>query len=177
MKKSFVFILIVLVFCMFTLVPVNAQEKKGIKKGQFEMTVVGSGSSDEDLDGTTLSAEAGLGYFINDNLELSIRQGSSYADRAGDNDWNGATRLAVDYHFNANPLFPFIGCNFGYLYGDNVEEQFVAGPEAGLKLFASDHAFLFGLLEYEFLLDDPSDIDDNFDDGRFVYSVGIGLTF
>jgi len=177
MKKSFVFIIIVPVFLMFSAVSLNAQEEEGIKKGQFEMTVVGSGTSDEDLDGTTLSVEAGLGYFVDDNLELSIRQGSTYADRPGDNEWNGSTRLAVDYHFNANPLFPFIGGSFGYLYGDNVNEQFVAGPEAGLKLFASDHAFLFGLLEYEFLLDDPSDVDDNFDNGRFVYSVGIGLTF
>jgi hypothetical protein len=148
-----------------------------LDQGTREFTLVGSGSSDEDFDATTLSVEAGYGYFFTDNMEIVLRQGLAYAELPGDDDWNASTRLALDYNFGMDPVYPFLGANIGYLYGDTVEEQFVAGPEAGLKFFANEAAFLFGLIEYEFLFEDADEAEENFDDGRFVYSLGIGFIF
>lgn len=176
MKTKITVILIISFFMGFA-ASASAQEMRAFSQEKWELTLVGSGSSDESFDGTTLSTEAAVGYFISDNMELVVRQGISFADRPGDNDWNGSTRGAFDYHFDMYPLYPFIGANFGMLYGDTVEEQFIAGPEGGLKCLVNDTTFLFGLIEYEFLFDDAEDADDNFDDGRFVYSIGIGFTF
>jgi len=155
----------------------QAQQRKGFHQDSWEVTFVGSGTSDENLDGTVLSTEAGVGYFIRDNLAFVVRQGVSYFERPGDDDWAGSTRVAVDLCFGEDLVCPFVGAGVGYLYGDAVEEQFVAGPEAGIKFLASDTTFLFGLVEYEFLFRDTDNIDDNYDHGRFVYSLGIGFTF
>lgn len=176
MKTKTTIILVIAFFMVFA-ASVSAQEMGAFSQGKWELTLVGSGSSDESFDGTTLSTEAAIGYFISDNLELVVRQGIAYADRPGDDDWNGSTRGGIDFHFGFDPLYPFIGANFGMVYGDTVKEQFIAGPEAGLKCLVNDTTFLFGMIEYQFLFDDADEADDNFDDGRFVYSLGIGFTF
>jgi hypothetical protein len=74
-------------------------------------------------------------------------------------------------------LFPYLGANIGYLYGDSVEEQFIAGLEGGVKYFVNDTTFITGGVEYQFLFKDTDEVDDNYDDGRFVYIVGIGFKF
>lgn len=147
------------------------------QQGDYELTLGGSGSSDESLDGTVLNVEAGLGYFMTQNFEVIWRQGLSYADIPGDDDWNGSTRLAFDYNFDMGNWYPYLGVNIGYLYGDTVEEQFIAGPEGGMKIFVNDTTFITAGIEYQFLFKDADDADDNFDDGRFVYLLGIGFKF
>ena len=37
--------------------------------------------------------------------------------------------------------------------------------------------FIFGMIEWLWFFDDGSDFDDNFDDGQFVYSLGVGFNF
>jgi opacity protein-like surface antigen len=168
---------IALVLLLLASAPVMAIDRGYLYPGAKEFTLVGSGSSDENFDGTTLSLEAGLGYFLTHGLEIALRQGVSYVELPGNDIWNGSTRAALDYHFGAGPLYPFIGAHVGYVYGDSVRDQFVAGPEIGLKFFANEAAFLFGMIEYQFLFRDADEIEDNFDDGRFAYSLGVGLTF
>jgi len=73
--------------------------------------------------------------------------------------------------------YPYLGVNIGYLYGDTVEEQFIAGPEGGVKVFVNDTTFITAGIEYQVLFESASDADDNFDDGRFVYILGIGFKF
>ncbi|MDZ7830116.1 MAG: hypothetical protein U5L07_00025 [Desulfobacterales bacterium] len=146
-------------------------------EGDFELTLGGSGSSDESLDGTVFNIEAGLGYFMTQNFEAVWRQGVSYADIPGDDNWNASTRLAFDYNFDMGNWFPYLGANIGYLYGDTVKEQFIAGPEGGVKFFVNNTTFITAGIEYQFLFENASDADDNFDDGRFVYLLGIGFKF
>lgn len=143
--------------------------------GDKELTLSGSGSSDNDFDASNFSVEAGLGYFLNDNLEALVRQGILVVDRPGDNSWNGSTRLGLDYHFDLQQMQPFLGASIGYLYGDDVEETFLAGPEAGIKTFVNSTTFILASIEYQFLFEDANDADDQFDDGRFVYNLGIGF--
>lgn len=166
-----------LILAMFFIctVPLIGMDADAFQAGNKELTLGGSGSSDESLDGTILSMEASLGSFLTDNFEVLIRQGISYADVPGDDDWNGSTRLGIDYHFNLDPVYPLIGASIGYLYGDTVKEQFIAGPQAGLKYFANPTTFVFGVVEYEFLFKDADEAEENYDDGRFVYNFGIGF--
>ena len=61
------------------------------------------------------------------------------------------------------------------MYGDAVEDTWVAGPEGGLKLFVNDTTFILGQIAYDFFFEDSDDADDAFDDGRWVYTLGIGF--
>lgn len=173
MKNRWKYLLAALI--MICALPLAGMEADAFQPRNKELTLGGSGSSDESFDGTIFSTEFSLGYFITDNLEVLLRQGLSYADVPGDDDWNGSTRLGVDFHFDFDPIYPLLGASIGYLYGDTVKEQFVAGPQVGLKWFTNPTTFIFGIVEYEFLFDDPDEVDDNFDDGRFVYNIGIGF--
>jgi hypothetical protein len=143
--------------------------------GDMELSLSGSGSSDNDFDATTASVEASLGYFLTPTLEAVIRQGIGFSDTPEDSDWNASTRLGIDYNFPFTQFVPYIGASLGYLYGDSVEEQFIAGPEVGLKSFVNDTTFILAAVEYQFLFDDKDDADEAFNDGRFVYTLGIGF--
>jgi hypothetical protein len=154
-----------------------AQSQTGFEKGDREFILSGSGSSDESFDNTSFGSTFSLGYFYTENLEASIRQDVSFIDLPGDNSWNGSTRLVGDYHFNFGPLVPLVGISLGYIYGDNVNDQFITGPEVGLKYFLNQTTFLYGQVEYQILFDNADEVDDVYDDGRFVYGIGLGLTF
>src|SRR6184192_4031475 len=72
----------------------------------WEVTLGGSGSFQSDFKGGTdrntgkhvsggdFGANLGLGYFINDNVDVSVRQALRYGTGGT---WTGATRGAVDY--------------------------------------------------------------------------------
>lgn len=156
--------------------PIAAQA--GFEAGNKELQLVGSGSSDKDFDNSIFSTEISFGYFFTPNLEGLIRQGIGFADNEGSgSDWNGSTRLALDYHFDLDAWQPYIGAILGYLYGDNTVESFVAGPEVGIKYFVNQTTFINLGVEYEFIFEDADEADDAFDDGRFVFLLGIGFKF
>ena len=158
----------------FFLAPCAAMAQ--FQMGDKELTLNGNGSSDDDFDNTVFSVEAGLGYFFNKNLEGLVRQGVSVVDIPGSNDlWNASTRLGLDYHFDLQQWQPFLGASIGYLYGDSVEETFIAGPEVGVKAFVNTTTFILASVEYQILFEDADEADDQFDDGRFVYNLGIGF--
>jgi len=155
---------------------IAVRDAGAFQKDHKELILSGNGSSDESFDGTVFSSSASLGYFLTDDFEALVRQDISYSEVAGNSDlWNGGTRLGIDYHFNIEALYPFVGANLGYLYGDTVEEQFVAGPQVGIKYFANSTTFILGLVEYEFFFQDTDKAHDSFDKGRFVYNIGIGF--
>jgi hypothetical protein len=162
-------------------VSVSAQDEKqekGFLAGDTMFNLAGSGSSDEDVDNTIFGMEMSLGHFLTDCLAGEIRQGFNIVDVPGnDDDWSASTRGALDLYFNLGCLWPFVGANIGYVYGDAVSDTWVAGPEAGLKCFVNTTTYLFGMVEYQFYFDDSDEVDDAFDDGRFVYSLGIGFKF
>jgi hypothetical protein len=147
----------------------------GYNTGDWEFSLAGSGSSDNDFDTTTASAEGALGYFFTPVIEGIIRQGIGFSDTPDDSDWNGSTRVGADFNFPFDRYVPYIGASIGYLYGDSVDEQFIAGPDVGLKSFVNETTFILAAVEYEFLFDDADEADEAFDDGRFVYTLGIGF--
>ncbi len=164
------------VVSLFCLILPAAAFAQGFTQGDKDLTLSGSGSSSKDFDSTAFSIEGYLGYFFTDNLEGMIRQGVGYADVPGsDNNWNASTRVALDYHFDLGRWWPFVGANLGYIYGDQVHDTWVAGPEGGVKFFVNETTYVLGLIEYEFFFDSSDNIDDAFDDGRFVYILGVGF--
>lgn len=157
---------------------VSAQAQQYLDAGTFELTLSGSGSSNEDVDAGSFGLAGSFGYYPVDQLEVLVRQTVAYSDFNAGTSVNATTAVAADYHFDLDRWQPFVGVAVGYTYGDSdVDETFFGGPEAGLKYFVKDDTFLYGLVSYQFFFDDVDDVDEVFDDGSFVYQVGIGFTW
>ena len=189
MKKTHKFNIAIIVAALAAPSLIQAQETRntaydhdhdgfGPRRGDWELTLGGSGSNDKNFDVGSGSIDGSIGYFLTDGLELSVRQGVIFADTGDGTDfWNGTTRGAVDYHFNLDRVRPFVGANFGGFYGDTITDTWAAGLEAGFKFYVKAQTFIFAMGEYQWLFKDSSNADDNFDDGRFLYSLGIGFNF
>lgn len=157
----------------------NAQ---AVERGPWELTLGAGAAHGPDLNGFSGSANASIGYYLTPELELSGRQTLSYTDVGGGDGsaWNASTRVALDLHFplgERSEFQPFIGGNIGYLYGESIEESWIAGPEAGIKYYVNSSTFVFVLAEYQFFFDKGDDASDAFSDGQFVYTAGIGFRF
>lgn len=155
-----------------------ASDAFGPEAGDYEFTISGSGTSEQDLEQGTFSTNAELGWYLTDQLEVGIRQGLSWSGvEDGDDLWSGSTRGFVDYHFGEARLRPLVGASLGYAYGDTVNETFFAGLEAGLKYYVLPHTFVLGRAEYQFYFDEAEGADEAFENGAFVYTLGIGYNF
>lgn len=150
----------------------------------FELTIGAGASNSNDFDGFTGNLNGSIGYYFTDKLELSLRQSVQYTDvgagSANGSAWNGSSRLALDLHFplgDKGQIQPFVGANIGYVYGESVKDTWEAAPEAGVKVYLNNTTFVFVQAEYQFFFEDGGDADDAFDDGSFVYSLGLGFRF
>ena len=154
--------------------PATAQDDRG----PWEFTLAGTGFSDKDFDTTQLGVDLGLGFFLGP-IEIGGRQTINWADTDVDDVLSGSTRGFVDLQFDIGPVSPFIGVMLGYVYGDLVKDQFIAGPEAGIKIHVGDDqdTFIFARVEYQFFFEDEDDADSAFEDGQFVYTIGVGFRF
>ncbi|MCF7975445.1 MAG: hypothetical protein K9N55_16630 [Phycisphaerae bacterium] len=160
---------------LVTSVAWGAQDIPAFTKGDHTFTLGGGGNSDKKFDNTVLSFNLGLSEFITNETAVAVRQELNFADVSSDQTFSGSTRFALDYHFNAGKCRPFVGANIGYLYGDNVKEQFIAGPEVGVKQFLNPSTFIYVNAEYQVLFKDTDQANNSLDDGRFVYSIGMGI--
>ncbi len=144
----------------------------------YEFTIGGGGATDGEFDDASGGLDFSIGKYTSDSWLWSLRQSINFTDPEGPgSDWNGATRLAADYHFGDSQWRPLLGANVGYVYGDNVNDSWGAGVEGGIKYYVRPRTFIYGLVEYAWLFDDAQDIDETFDDGRFNWSVGLGFNF
>jgi hypothetical protein len=141
--------------------------------GDWELTLNGTGASDNDFDNHSLGASGQLGYYFTDPAQIYIRQSASYSDGDDtDSVWAGSTRVGLDYHFQIGDQWrPFVGANIGYAYGDLVDDSWIASLEGGVKYYVNASTFVFGIVEYQFL------VEESFGDGSFVYGLGIGFNF
>ena len=153
-----------------------AQTVFGPQGGDWELTLGGGGSNDKDFNAGSFALNGSVGYYFTTQMELSVRQGVSYS-HFGESAWDGSTRLAFDYNFDLNRFRPYLGVDFGGIYGDSVRDTFAAGLEAGLKYYVLPKTFVFGSIEYEWLFRNAGHIDNGFKNGEFIYGVGIGFNF
>jgi hypothetical protein len=151
----------------------------GPKAGDRSFSISGTGTGDKEFDNSNFGATGAVGWFYTPNVEYGVRQSFSWSDRSnGGNDFNGSTRGFIDYHFREDKaLRPFVGASLGYLYGDTTSNSFIAGPEVGLRYYIQPRAFINTSLEYQFLFDDGDDADNSFNDGVFIYGLGLGILF
>lgn len=145
--------------------------------GPWEFAVGGAGSSNSDFDAGGAQAAGSLGYYFNDVVELSVRQNAAYGDAGPSSPevWNFASRAALDLHIPLGKFVPYVGANLGYVYGDTVPDSMVGGPEIGAKIYLQSDAFLQIGAEYEFFFDKGDSLETAFDDGQFLYLLGMGL--
>ena len=146
--------------------------------GDREVTIQGTGTSRQRFRQQRLF-RAGQLWLVH---ERPRRMGSP---PVGDHDqhqrtdasWNGGTFVFYDWHFDADAWQPYIGASLGYLYGEDTNETFGAGPELGVKYYVQDKTFINASAQYQFLFDDSDQIDDVYDDGAIFYGLGIGYNF
>ena len=160
-----------------TATPAFAQEGVGPSAGDYELLLGAGGSNDNDFESSTFNLDGTLGYYFTDRLEGVLRQTADYNDTQGGDKWAGSTRIGAAYHFDLQSVRPFVGADIGYIYGDAANDSFVAAVTGGAKWYVKSETFLFGRADYEWFFDSGSDADDTFDDGRFLYTVGIGFNF
>lgn len=156
----------------------GTRTERGPVKGDRELTIAGTGSSDQDVDNGTYGISGDIGWYLSDNFQLGLRQSFNYVQvEGGDDRSNGATRAFVNYHFDLGAARPFVGLSAGGIYGDGVDDTGFGGPEAGLKYYVRQKTFLFARAEYQYFFESSDDIEDNFEDGSFAYGVGVGYHF
>lgn len=166
--------LLVLFAAVLLALPATAMAK--FQDGDYELTLNGSGSSDNDFNNNDFNMQFSLGYFFSEMLEGILRQQAGFVARdPGEDDWNASTSLGADLNFPIDRFVPFLGATVGYIYGDGIDETWIGTPEAGLKAFVNDTTFVQALVQYQFFFDNMDEADNNFDDGRFVYGLGIGF--
>ncbi len=146
--------------------------------GDKAFTISGTGASDKNFDSTTFGTTAELGWFLSDPVEVGLRQSVNiFSSDNADNSTSGATRGFIDYHFGQNTVVPYLGANIGGIYGENVHDTGAAGLETGLKFYVKEKTFVAFQVEYDFLFDNANDIDNQFNDGAFFYTLGVGFNF
>lgn len=146
--------------------------------GDIEVTFSAQAVNDEDFEVGVGTINAGVGYYLSDGLEIVGRQSASFSDVGpGADVWDGSTRVGLDYNFDTQPVIPYVGVLFGWVYGDSVDETLTAGPEGGLKWYVKDEAFIQLSVEYQFFFDENDVVGDAVEDGQFVYGIGFGLKF
>ena len=150
----------------------------GPVQGDKSFTVSGSGTSDKDFDGTAYGVSGELGYFLTDKWQAGLRQSvNGLASDQQSNEWAGSTRGYIDYNFLDGTYRPYIGANLGGIYGESVKNTGTAGLEAGLKLYVLQKTYINFGIEYSFLFEDENDINNSYDDGVYLYSLGVGFNW
>jgi hypothetical protein len=139
--------------------------RRPFEKGNFDLTLSGTGANDKDFNDGSFNVNVGLGYFISNEVEVAVRQSGGYSDG-----WSGSTAIAADYNFDLNSkLVPFVGVSVGYTYGDGVNNTWSAGPEVGVRYFLNSSTYVQANGSYQF------NLDDGIDSGGFTYGLGIGF--
>lgn len=129
------------------------------------------------------NASTGLTYHLTNFQEIDLRQDIS-VHGSGDTHsrWKGATRGNYDVHYNdvnfgSGKLRPYVGADAAYVYGSQVNDTLIASSEAGVKIRLHPRTSISVQAEYQSLYHDGDQIDDAFNDGSMVYSLGIGIRF
>ena len=164
---------LLLVVAAATLLPSLAWAQP--EAGNWELTLAGRGSNDDNWDDGAFLIGAKVGHFFTKELEVYVRQDVDVIYEDGGT-WGFFTAIGVDYHFDLDAWQPYVGGQVGYFYGDDdiVDDTGAVGPEVGVKYFVNNTTFIFAELGWVFFFEDSDEGTDE-DDSRWTYSVGIGF--
>ena len=155
-----------------------AMARAEFEAGNWTLELAASAANDSDFSGASIGLDFALGHFLTKELEVGLRQAIDWTDLVGTSSsgssWNATSQGFVDYHFDMDRWQPFIGFNAGYTYGDGVRDTISYGPEAGVKYFVNSTTYIGFLVQYQVFCNEGDD-SDSFQDGAFLYSLGIGF--
>ena len=157
----------------------SASDMFGPREGSQEITLSGTGSNNNDFDAGIFGISGSYGYFFTPAFEGGVRQIVNWSGAENrDDSFNGSTRFFADYHFNPTGKFkPFVGLSLGVTYGDGVSDTGFGGPELSFKYYVNSTTFVLVQTEYQFYFDDGDSAANNFDDGAFAHTIGLGFIF
>jgi hypothetical protein len=166
---------VIVAFSVLSLVLPAGAFAQGFTVGDKEVTLNASGVSQRDFDSTFFALQGSFGYFFTPNIEGVIRQGFQFSDVEGlGSTWLASTRGALDFHWDMGRWWPFLGASVGGVYGDSeVRDAWLLGIEGGVKYFVNTTTFVHGLVEYQWYLGGGA--DRGFDEGQFIYTIGLGF--
>ena len=143
----------------------------GPHAGNWEATLTGTGQSDDEFEDSNFGLTGSLGRYYTENWLFTFKQGIQ-ANDTGDSTLIGARSIVQGaYQWDFAKWQPYLGMNVGFLYGADINDEAVFGPEAGVKYFVNESTFIFGNISYEV------PVDECCNDGVVPYSVGIGFDF
>ncbi len=143
----------------------------GPHAGNWETTLTGTGQSDDSFDAPAFGVGGSLGYYFNQHMLLTFKQSLQLDDNGDSTLVNGRSVVQAAYQWDLAKWQPYVGMNVGGVYGANIHDAAIAGPELGLKYFVNESTFVYGNIAYEVPLDECCR------DGIVPYSVGIGFDF
>jgi hypothetical protein len=146
--------------------------------GMNELLVSGGFFHAQGSDDGNLNADLSYGYYLTPGWQLGFRQALNYNFIDDERDiWIATTAPFLNYNFRVTDIIvPYIGAFLGLAWNDN-DATGTIGPQAGIKFFVHDTAFLNLGYRYEFFFDKFKQIDNNASDGNHVFNIGIGLTW
>jgi outer membrane protein OmpA-like peptidoglycan-associated protein len=133
----------------------------------FNLEDEGDSSKESHLPG----AELGIEYLAGDNVVIGLNYAGFHAIQAEDNGYGGRGVASLDLAGNFAGARPYVGLNAGYIYGNSVNDGFLAGPEVGARVDLSERSFLYARVAYDFLF------DNGWDDGVINGGLGVGFRF
>jgi hypothetical protein len=144
----------------------------GPRKGDWEGFLGGTGSSNGEFNDNTMGVTGSVGYYVLKWLPVRLNQSyiTTWGSRVNDQH-RFTTTGAADFQAPLGRFQPFLGGFGGYAWGD--QNSGLAGPEGGIKFYVNESTFIQGLMQYGFLFDKTFD----WDNGRAVYTIGLGWNF
>lgn len=152
-----------------------AQAESMYPQDGLKLNVVDTGKNSEEQNQAGLPSSVNITRFL--DLEEIFNQEVSFVDIPQEKVWDDSTRLVADYYFGSGEIVPLVGISMGYIQKEDEEDQIVARPKIGLKYFMNPNAYLYGLLEYQLRFQHDEDLYDVYNQGQFVYGIGLGLSF
>lgn len=148
------------------------EPERGPRAGSWEATLAGSGASIDEFDNNAFGITGSLGYYVTPWMPVGVRQTANlgFGDDLSDS-YIGISRAFIDFQAPLGAFQPYIGAIFGGQYGKGIDEEWIYGPEAGIKYWVNESTFLFGQGEWQ------AQIGESFSDGNVVYAFGFGLNF
>jgi len=129
-------------------------------------------------DSGSLNADFSYGYYLTPGWQLGIRQALVYNFIDDERDfWQASTAPFINYNFRVTDIIvPYLGAFIGLVYNDR-DVTGTIGPQAGVKFYVHDRAFLNLGYRYEFLFNKINAIDDSASRGNHIFNLGVGLAW
>lgn len=148
------------------------------RQGASELLVSGGAFHTQDSDTGNLNLDLSYGFYLTPGWQLGFRQALNYefVDNGRDQ-WTATTAPFVNYNFRVTDIIvPYLGAFVGAAWNDQ-DITGTLGPQAGVKFFVHDQAFLNLGYRYEWFWDKFERINNNADNGNHVFNIGVGFVW